>query len=1723
MSFPNISGVAEQWGGLASAFSKLPAAYGGLWNPALATAVTAGVVAPWMLKNDDRGYAKTSLVTTPLIAAGLAAAPGMWDGMRDAAQSTARVWNAQPFKPVWNGGGFDMSYKSLADLQVLREKGALSESEFRNLSGVAAMADRRREELKLSEMMTRKTNRPVEDVATMKESFGRLWSKQLTRMEEKGRLESFNYDMNAAFEEARLAAGMKPEAFSKIHGGSADARELLRDMQGFGSLSNEELFSKIGTTFDGLESNKAYNAYRALKRRVRLTHRHKIGAAVLPHQVEEQAAQLFKFADTADTHRLLQDAVGVESGTEMMANLRAAKAGNVVDDLNLVTLNGKAIGVQAGRRGEGSVMFGLVDRKTGRSFKGTAPRGGPNASPGLRQETAARLVRLNGDQYSHADTWLSKNLHQEFNLIRDEIDTHYLHSDISDDLWSVENMPDRAGSLMPEEVIKMRSMELAPSEFKIYGGKLWKDLEHEERLAQEASFSKVGAYYGNEHGMGEGIGQLREGMEALIPGLGGSERKNDPFLRSAMKSRRLDPSTIPEHLRSTYTNEAQKALFKSGMNDMSLNLGQLTPQQVAFFGALPEDVAGLKDPAFQTRAVDMLKEDLRAYGNVSERDLDNLAKERWQALRKRFERNPLNLHAARKMGGLGETQFLLHSDFSKAVMSEAAVTRVRDVRLGVKPGMRFSHQDVIGFDESGSVVKSPARGNILHSMRQENDGTWLIRYQREYAIDTGSKLDALGKGLVIMSGENEFQRNINTMNTLHGEKMFGSQVNALANSLYVNVKESSVLTTVGQANDVLQRLDSMADRVQAMTPDTATTVWANADHDLPVSVAAEAAQQGADGRMYQKVMHNGGESYVPADELRTTFSGGSAEAQQLRDLTAGYRDEFGKIGFNMGSTIEEKTVSKLEAMQAEAAGSRTKLQQLKSERLKKLNALAEDLMNKAGEAVRANKGAAEQDQIFRGYLAMRYRRPDYSLRAHSERFGLHIGQAFVWDTTHADVPHQVGMTYDMYTNLLRNGQHGTFREFLSEADGLHGDTRATFQWADHFFGRNTKPLGDKMFSIKGLDPNELFKGTNPSYAKNYTLDLGREMDFVFNGKAHSSRYLPVLGTDSYKGAANAYGAGEHSLTAYQNSLRELIGAADVNDAELFAKHSDEHAKLAARMVFGKSGLLRPRETHPNAMAMVIASRPGQRKLPTGAVDPFEIVVTRDQLHRLEDKQLRQALIKTEKDGGDVFARIFRHPVNSAPAVRVRMARKGDYLGSNMVGIDERLRSLINSDDDRDTLNIVYLRGKEAIEEAKKDLTAGSAQWERHRMVELMQGLNEDSRMVGGSRAGSLNKEYFAGSIGKQLEELADLQAKGTWTAVTPRLAHAETGLYSNLLTRLHMNLEQHPTMRTSADRDFMEDLFFQIRQVPISASKNKQGFGEGDPRRLWEQFQSALGDGDRAAGSERARDALEQILVGTGKKTILNDAREVADAERIFGLTGLETKTEYNLGAKSLREGRGASAIKDFVMNRSAQTDDLLEAFTKKKIKVKEAISALENMGHGGLLEFQRTGRAADEAASITGASLNILKDAARGITSGGKSALPVLGVGLGVAAAAGYLGTSISGNKHRPEETAGVADAPPGQPVEGSHSNRPRVAMTAAPAQTKTAVVSPMAKNNDIEVQASAPNRSMAAEAAKMASKLATRGVSNTTVNYLGGARERMSKLRMQQELREKLELNDY
>jgi hypothetical protein len=173
----------------------------------------------------------------------------------------------------------------------------------------------------------------------------------------------------------------------------------------------------------------------------------------------------------------------------------------------------------------------------------------------------------------------------------------------------------------------------------------------------------------------------------------------------------------------------------------------------------------------------------------------------------------------------------------------------------------------------------------------------------------------------------------------------------------------------------------------------------------------------------------------------------------------------------------------------------------------------------------------------------------------------------------------------------------------------------------------------------------------------------------------------------------------------------------------------------------------------------------------------------------------------------------------------------------------------------------------------------------------------------------------------------------------------------------------------------------------------------------------------------------------------------------------------------------------------------------------------------------QKTGQAAEGVFNQATRSVEEVVQAARGT-----GAMKALGVGAAVAVGAGILFGSLrsprngqalapSGNRFRPEEKIGVDGHVPGEPETGvmAPANPPR---RIRPAQggVRTAVVAPIGRTTELEVHMQADDRGRAAEASKIATRLAApAGNSHVSITYRDTTR--LDSLRTKERIREAMD----
>ena len=1682
---------------ITEAFSQAKLAYGAGWGGFAAAAGAIALFAPAALSNDDRGYGRTALITTPVVGAGFAVAPGIWKGLRGAGQDLKGFFDAKPFDVK----DWSLKFKSLTDLRDLREAGQLTEDQFRSLAQHLSVLQTKSaldyfsapgmigkpstiDEMHQSVMDSLAMYRDDEAVQKMAAELGDSVAGSSSLQE------GIRRDLTMGIFESKLRASSPTDRL--IDPGMKHAP--------LESLSFDEIEKELMDA-RSLDEEEARTFYENMQHRMATARNHAVGPEVILNPAEFTAKPLetLQFgAKQGAAYKLLSG-----QHSTMAEKIQEAVKNGWVNNATLHIDNGNAVGLTV-NRGKESFSFGFVNEagimRTGNNFGIAA---------------AARQVLDERGRPYDLDSWLVHNLDPakaSFKDLKQELASFAIYSGRHEDSYmaGLLNGLDSSTSFLPDAAKRRRSNEAGYSRMNIFGGRNLEQLNHEERVAlvQQAmatGHTKLGGESSLKHLVFNTADEEQSVLGQLPP-----LNATDFTFRSETKPLHLAAGSIPSDLRGSVETQAVLDRWGGAAPTVRMNVAGVTPQQKTLFGYLPENVSDLRRPDVEREALNTIASDIKASKmGLTEEEISKRSQAAWEALRTEFEANPTKLASARKLGSLGEGDILLHNKYAAVQTEEMGIAHVKRLHVdpqihGLGSGVRpFGPNQVIGFDATGSAVRSAASENWITGMQFDKaKGMWNVNYLRREHLETGSKLDILGrKGLAVMNESGEMEAQTSVLNMLYEKTGRGrpimNDIDALANitSLHAKTKAESFRAMMGNTADVLKRI---------MNPDLGI----------------------------------GPHGYVD------TFI---AEMDQL-----GMQWDFDRQGF---TELSDMVASNFKTDAAKAA------------RMQSITHLAEELFS----TVEGVTGRLHSnDPLFVGYRSAKQAGLSNNLMEYMHYFN-QTGDAWVWDNTRRDIPHQVKMTFDMKSELYRSGEHEILRELSARAKPMHGSTREAWEFLEKFQARDfNTPIGDPANIKKIEDLGELslasegaFAGTildptNPETRKNWSIDLGEEREFVVGGKKERGRYLHVRGSDSYKGAANAYGVGDLATTDYQKSLVHTIEAARTGDPNVFAAATSKYADEIYGDLMGKGGIFRPDEIYPHGIARAIQTRPSQNLVAEGVHNPFEVVISRSRLHEIHDESTVQKLLK----GEDVYAAAARNPVSAVPLVKVRLAQDADHMGPNMVGIDEGIRSLLQADDDKDILNLMFLKSEESIARAKKaieysgDFNQMSEQWRSVRTMELLQGNLEDSARITTVKRGTLAENIQ--------QTILDVAAAGRGKNVEQRLVHSATGAYSNLLTNLYMNMDVHPTLRWSKDRPLAEKMMWLTRQVPISAGKGKMFLGD-DPMQIYNEFFQGLRADNLDEGVRLAQDAVTKIAVGSGFETMVRTAEELEEINKIFGVnqktqiekgkimmdeagqmikSKLAVGDTFNLYAETMLSGKGGGIIDEFVRGRNRTVDPFITALTKGEVTAEQGSAWLNRMGHSAAPYLVGAHLGIQGEANAVSTALGTINDVLRGamgkVSKSMLPALPILAAGFGVAAIAGLMATPIdggggedhaqererrvqeSGNRHRPEERIGTPDRVPGEPVEGSASNRPNVRVLPAPSQTKTAVVVPMQRSSELEVRASAPSRDAAAETSRLIQRMSSgAGPSNVTVNHVGGWKDAGSKLRRKEQLREQLDRN--
>ena len=284
---------------------------------------------------------------------------------------------------------------------------------------------------------------------------------------------------------------------------------------------------------------------------------------------------------------------------------------------------------------------------------------------------------------------------------------------------------DSDASLLSDAAIRLRYQQAIPSTLqgrllgKTFGSR---EMTHADRVALIESAKGWAVKVGSESSLTDLVLELRE-ADRYTFGQFAPNTQQDPTFRSMTKPVEIDAATIPaDRLASVTTTEVLNA-YGGKSPQFHMTVGGVTPQQKSLFGYLPANPAKLRDAGVEAEAVQHIMSDIRTSGSADLRALSNAelrrrAQASWEIMRNQMEANPLKLHAMRKLGSLGEGDFLVAHGLTQMKTKERGVVQIKSLhldpnkhRFGQTGAAAFGPRDVIGYDASGAAVTSGASEN----------------------------------------------------------------------------------------------------------------------------------------------------------------------------------------------------------------------------------------------------------------------------------------------------------------------------------------------------------------------------------------------------------------------------------------------------------------------------------------------------------------------------------------------------------------------------------------------------------------------------------------------------------------------------------------------------------------------------------------------------------------------------------------------------------------------------------------------------------------------------------------------------------------------------------------------------------------------------------------------------------------------------------------------------
>ena len=1019
-------------------------------------------------------------------------------------------------------------------------------------------------------------------------------------------------------------------------------------------------------------------------------------------------------------------------------------------------------------------------------------------------------------------------------------------------------------------------------------------------------------------------------------------------------------------------------------------VAKITAGEKALFGDLPADFASLHSPETTSSAVATIMQDA---GESHEG-----AMRTWRETRDTLIRSQSDLDAVRGVGYLGETGYYFPAGLNDLQYTTTKDYFVQEAHLDPAVSDIAQHT-LLGYDESHNAVHAGGEHNFLEG-RDAVEGGYLYRVKESGALDTGTKLDILTKGLGVKAGKKEYET---TRNIVQGYRDIAgkpdywaadSEMAALGH--YAHAKASVPEHLGSAAAELMHRLD------------------ANHESSAYMDFAAK-----AEGLGYH---YNDG-------QLLWTATDGAARMEKTANF-----DELSKLIYQLfedvGTQVKQGTIRGGAELQQWA---------------------------------KRGGGQGLLDWTWSNNLA---------------------SNMSAWDSSKLNRSTQTGITMDYLQGLHMRGHHETVSEILGRLQ-RDGDPRMTRELAEHLDANHFKtplgevvPLGEAFpqsteGSLTSLREGSVLSPADPRAFKNYSVALP------------DGSFVPVLGHEAYGGKVNRFGAGQYSANERERAFMDIARAQ--SPEELHAAKA-AYVEEIKKVTLGKEGILRQFGTDPFAISGTLTER-------ASPSNPFQMGIDADLIKGIQDRDMRRAFSE-----GKLRMSVRRHPISYPEFFEVVADPR--LKGTGLMGYDSLNRIGQRADMDKDTLEASALHpGGAADLEAERAMAKGGLQEQELAMHRAFQGAEDVERMA---------HSTAIPSVSKRVEEFLAKQAKATGI-YRSRMAGGATGFASNVLTEMMAMTEAHKTITDPLQRSTLGELFFSVRQHPIWAMKQEGGQGLDVMMKFDSFLKNSIGPKGNFNDFYQSMNLLADTM---GKKS----------RERAASLGITLPEGEQNVAKAFVTQRK--DLLQNWWEGRDTNISEFMPSLTHNS-KTGGAMTDIplanlkkmgNRFGYAQAASHTRTAATgAERSASALGDINTLIRSAGKDFKTAmsGKGAGKILGIGLGVAAAAGVLTASLgdhvgfSSNRYRPEEmgpTDGGAEV-------GSESSQPSMTLQPAASQVNTAIVAPIQQAVNLEVKTRVADRNQATERARTLARI-TGGSSRVTVNYRGDPGRHS--LRGQQQIRD-------